>query len=923
MRIPPTVQHAQVSETSNRLRFTTLSVVVLLLALVQVGCAQTNPYLTNQVLAPPLYSGYSVAIPNAYLLHFTDWPFLTGTTGLPPNAGLQRVNGGANWNNIETARGTYSSTMGSLYFQWAGSCANVSGSGSNNGWVMAADCNNTNATITEGGSTRIAGNLLYTFNTVPGWASSGGSGWPVSAITVSCASGTCTVNLTINATGFTLNAGAQKDVVQITGLDTADGGASLNGTVTLTGVSGSGASTVITYTLSQGSRQSCPGTVSCTPTGGVVTYGASYPPSDIYTWTESCSGSDVYLGTTVKGDCYFREFVTKFMEHNCPNADGTPRNSIPGSPLYGGCAIHYFEGWNEFNADGYWEGNYTKLAEMMVDADEIIKQFCGDCYFIAGSVSAGGDGYHQYYTTGADGSAVYSEALGQLLHDWYYQTDATSPRYATPIYPDAISFHPYPSRDKFDKNDALPYPPMPESNLATGDTDSADYGCSPGNVTTSGINEPLKYSGTWTEPTTHLTCRDSVISATVEIQNVVSQLPTSYNFPAGLPVWNTESGVGPIFNSDQGTQSTTASSHDPYDDSLTAFLDQAYIARQSILTAASGMALNLWYQADNTLWGPLFYLPANQWLKNNSYGSGAFIWDGQSIQKCTAAGTSGGTFPSFNHSGGTTTDGTAVWTNVSTNWVANNSYGSGSLVWDGSHIQETNAGGTSGSSAPTWVATQGGKTTDNGVTWETVVADPHIVSGTSSHPVATPMGRTFNQVYAWFHGRNIQFSGIPGSSLKTYAHSAAFNTNDLVSQSGLLYRVAKAGTSGTSGPTWVQGMYNVLTDGGVTWELVGTSKCWDTSTFTGTLNSYGQGTVATQSVWNCSVSETVNGSGYTGNLVWYTPRDTSTPYAVPPGTNCIWDIDGNELSRKYPANMTVFNRPALIDNYVDSVCTAP
>ncbi len=139
----------------------------------------------------------------------------------------------------------------------------------------------------------------------------------------------------------------------------------------------------------------------------------------------------------------------------------------------------------------------------------------------------------------------------------------------------------------------------------------------------------------------------------------------------------------------------------------------------------------------------------------------------------------------------------------------------------------------------------------------------------------------------------------------------------------MLHRVAKAGTSGTSGPTWSQGMYNVTADGGVTWEVVGTPKCYDTSTFTGTLNSYGQGTIATQSVWTCPVSETVNGTGYTGNLVWFTPRETTTQYAVPPGTNCIWDIDGNELSRKYPANMTVFNRPALIDNYVDGVCTAP
>lgn len=913
---------------SMRIQFAVLAVLFTAINLLTSCSAQTAPYETNQVLQPPLYGSYSAAIPNAYLLHFPDWPFLTGTNELPANAGVQRVNGGANWNNIETARGTYDSIMGTLNFGWSGSCATIAGQATpSNGWLPAADCNNANASITEGGHTKAAGNLLYTFNTVPGWASSGGTGWAVSAITVTgCSTGTCTVNLTINATGFTLNANSsQKDVVSINGLTSADGGASLGTGATLSGVSGTGASTVVTYTLSKTyysgttlvTRQDCPSVVTCTiPGGSTVTYGAAYPPSDIYTWSEYCSGSDVYLGSTLPGDCYFREFVTHLMEKNCNVS------TLPGSPLYGQCAIHYFEGWNEFNTDLFWQGNYTKLAEMMIDADQIIKKFCGDCYFIAGSVSAGGDGSHQYFSTGADGSAVYSEALGQLLHDWYYQNQSRGSiqnPYPTVYYPDAISFHPYPSRTNVSN------PPVPETNLSY--NDASDNGCFPGSTggTLSGINEPVKYSGTLPEPI-HLACRDSVISAITEMQNLVSQLPSGYGFPSGIPVWNTESGIGPIFNSDQGTATALASAHDPWDDSLTAFVDQSYLARQAILTAASGDALNLWYQVDDNTWGVLNYLPAGQWLKNYAFSSGAYIWDGQSIQKCTTGGTTGNTFPSFNHGGGTTSDGTVVWTNVTSNWIANHNYGGGSVIWDGSHLQETKNGGISGASMPSWSATQGGTTSDGSVTWEDMIADPDIVSGTNSNPISTPMGRTFNQIYTWFYGRNIHFTGIPAASLKTYAHSTAFSTNDLVSENGLIYRAATAGTTNATSPTWVQGMYNVVTDGGVTWELVGTSKCWDTSTFTGTLNSHLQGTIATQSVWICPVSETVGGTGYTGNLVWYTnfsARDTSYTYSVPSGTNCIWDIDGHEISRKYPATMTVFNRPALIDNYVDGVCTAP
>lgn len=907
-----------------RMQFSLLTVLFAAINLLPLCSAQSAPYETNQVAQPPLYGSYSVPIPNPYLLHFTDWPFLTGNNELPANAGLQRVNGGANWDEIETARGTYSSTMGSLNFSWTGSCASVAGQSTpSNGWVASADCNNGNSTVAEGGNTKIAGNLLYTFNTVPGWASSGGTGWPISAVNVTgCSSGTCTVSLTINATGFTLNASTEKDVISINGLTSSDNGASLGTGATLSGVSGSGASTVVSYTLPETyysgatvvTRENCPSQVTCSiPAGSTVTYGPAYPPSDIYDWSESCSGSDVYLGSTVPGDCYFREFVTHFMEQNCN------QSSLPGSPLYGQCAIHYFEGWNEFNTDSYWQGNYTKLAEMMLDADEIIKHFCGDCYFLAGSVSAGGDGYHQYFSTGADGSAVYSEALGQLLHDWYYQGQARGSidnPYTTVYYPDDISFHPYPSHDN------LLNPPVPETNLSH--DDSADNGCYPGSTggTTSGINEPVKYSSAWSEPT-HLACRDSVISSISEIKNLISQLPSAYGFSSSTPVWNTESGIGPIFSSDQGTATTTASSHDPWDDSLTAYLDQSYLARQAILTAASGDVLNLWYQADNTTWAPLFYLPAGQWLNSYGYSAGTFIWDGKSIQKCTTAGTSGSSFPSFNHSGGATTDGTVVWTNVSSNWTTNTNYAGGSVIWDGSHLQETDNGGISGSSTPSWSATQGGTTTDNGVTWEDLISDPDIVSGTDSNPISTTMGRTFNRIYSWFYGRNIEFTGIPNASVKTYAHSTSFNTNDLVIENGLLYRAATSGTTSGSSPTWVQGMYNVVADSGVTWELVGTSMCWDNSTFTGSLNAYGQGAIQTQSVWTCPVSETVGGSGYTGELVWYTPYETTNTYSVPEGTNCIWDIDGDELSRQYPATMTVFNRPALIDNYVDSVCTAP
>jgi hypothetical protein len=79
------------------------------------------------------------ALENPYVLHAKNWP---STLGLP-SAAIMRTNAGERWYQIETARGEYSPTFGNLFLP-------------DTGWVDMARKHHTE--------------LLYTFNTVPAWA---------------------------------------------------------------------------------------------------------------------------------------------------------------------------------------------------------------------------------------------------------------------------------------------------------------------------------------------------------------------------------------------------------------------------------------------------------------------------------------------------------------------------------------------------------------------------------------------------------------------------------------------------------------------------------------------------------------------------------------------------------------------------------
>ncbi len=152
----------------------------------------------------------------------------------------------------------------------------------------------------------------------------------------------------------------------------------------------------------------------------------------------------------------------------------------PSAPLTGTCEIRYFEAWNEFN-DWYWTSNYTDMAKMANDAAVIVKQYCGDCVFMAGNTSAGGDGYNPNYIKNPIVSPYFDVALGQLLDAWHAIPNAS--------LPDAVSYHAYGARSRryslpISRDDRLAWQPAlhrrqyaePKLSYATLSADAGQYG---------------------------------------------------------------------------------------------------------------------------------------------------------------------------------------------------------------------------------------------------------------------------------------------------------------------------------------------------------------------------------------------------------------------------------------------------------------
>ena len=648
------------------------------------------------------------------------------------------------------------------------------------------------------------------------------------------------------------------------------------------------------------------------------------------------------------------------MMQNCPSGESS-------------CKIHYFEGWNEFNTDGFWTGNYTELAVLMSDAATIIRAYCPhDCFFAAGSVASGGQGYHALVVTpnGADlhpdNSGIYVEALGQLLRDWSNNNNGIN---SSGRGPDMLSYHPYPGYDN------ISMPAMPETNeqalynpgitvsyTAGGVVTNTTYG--PGNVCTGktqqqatlavlGITLGSGGSGYAVNDVLNIQQSGSSETAQVKVTSVsgsgavtgVSLITTAegshYSVASGLSVTG-GTGSGATVNVTSvglGNLLYDANGNPIYAGTPSACVNTCgHLSGGSTYNPVSGLGCTA-YLANPSSWSGsvswpgcgtqkttlTLYKTSSQWVEPTPLQAcvDSFVNSFRSVQAMvgTVDVTSGflsSSIPIWN-----TESGWGSWGETDYPGVTTASYTALADKSLSTFLQQAfiarmailgSALGNSGMAANLWYQ------------WDenTVVQNPdssltpsfgnwgQLATGVgTSSATSTEPGNTFNRVYHWLSGNT--FSGTTtGYGFGAWAASHSFSQNATVVVGTQVYRAVTAGTTSTGAPTWNNALYGQTTDNTVTWENMGDLACNDTSTFTGT------GTLA-PSVWQCAISNT---SGYQGLLVWATPFDIPDLTIVTP-TNllCLKDIDGNLAYETQTSKHHIYNRPALFDNTSSLHCS--
>ena len=276
---------------------------------------------------------------------------------------------------------------------------------------------------------------------------------------------------------------------------------------------------------------------------------ANIAPYDIDAKDETCV-APLAAQISATGNCIWKEWVTTLLQKDCDV------KVQPQHPLVGRCVIHSFEAWNEFNAGLFWNDSLTHLAKMANDMAIVVRTYCGDCTVVAGSTSAGGVGRGG---DGPSGSGSFDVALGEFIDAWHAIPNAS--------LPDAISYHSYPSRTN------VSYPPFPETNVS--------------------LNDPKCAAAV----VPNVSCFYSILDQPSRVRQLIAARP--YLSP-NMPIWNTESGWNGNKTLLHGIDASG------YADAGTGILRQAFLARQTILLANQGVAVNLWYEADHQCDGTLY-----------------------------------------------------------------------------------------------------------------------------------------------------------------------------------------------------------------------------------------------------------------------------------------------------------------------------
>jgi hypothetical protein len=176
---------------------------------------------------------------------------------------------------------------------------------------------------------------------------------------------------------------------------------------------------------------------------------------------------------------------------------------------------------------------------------------------------------------------------------------------------------------------------------------------------------------------------------------------------------------------------------------------------------------------------------ASGWQAAHAYTTSNVINDANNnSQHCTTPGTSGATEPAWSTTfGGTTTDGTAVWTNV----------GSGTIA-------------QSGLGEPAWGTSIGSRTVDSLATWKcTKLVKPII-------PAVKRQQFVPRYPFYWYGNT---------SNATTWVHGTAYAQNaTVIDSNGRTQQCTTPGTSGTSTPIWSSSLGGTTSDGSCVWTLI-------------------------------------------------------------------------------------------------------
>jgi len=176
---------------------------------------------------------------------------------------------------------------------------------------------------------------------------------------------------------------------------------------------------------------------------------------------------------------------------------------------------------------------------------------------------------------------------------------------------------------------------------------------------------------------------------------------------------------------------------------------------------------------------------ASGWQAAHAYTTSNVINDANNnSQHCTTPGTSGATEPAWSTTfGGTTTDGTAVWTNV----------GSGTIA-------------QSGLGEPAWGTSLGSRTVDFLATWQLT----NLVK-----PILPAVKRQqFVPRYPFYWYGNT-------SNATTWVHGTPYAQNaTVIDSNGRTQQCTTPGTSGGAAPAWASTLGSTTNDGTVVWTLI-------------------------------------------------------------------------------------------------------